>query len=301
MRLFWSLPANAARVDAHAGRLHDQAMQRVLALLVALMLAPAARAQSPAVDDYFAAVDRGEAELTQKYGPCANPKPGVKMEDYDAEAERLNRGLDPLMRLAVGRISLPRPFFGDGNLNPGLGCGLGTDALDGIRFWTGSGDNWSGLLVTTSDLLRRWLKKNEPDRPQLQADLDAAFRTSQLTTEVIDREAWREVFATLPIDKPTGVDAAFAFLGQSGNGSLIWPPTMISVYLRKRDRIFLADLSLAIKFTPIEACGDPNKPAWSEENLARFNQCWKERGAAEPAVVAATRQAQAFINALAAE
>jgi hypothetical protein len=288
-------------VAASYARRHHCHMQRMLASVLFLLAAPLAWAQSPAADDYFAAVDRGEAALTQKYGPCASPKPGVKMEDYDAEAERLNRGLDPLMRLAIGRISLPRPFFGDGNLNPGLGCGLGMDALDGIRFWTGSGDNWSGLLVTTSDLLRRWLKTNEPDRPQLQADLDAAFRTSQLTTEVIDREAWREVFAALAVDKPAGVDAAFAFLGQSGNGSLIWPPTMISVYLRKRDRIFLADLSLATKFTPIEACGDPNKPAWSEENLARFNQCWKERGAAEPAVVAATRQALAFINALAAE
>jgi hypothetical protein len=275
-------------------------MHRALAVLV-LLFAPAVWAQSPAFDEYVAAFDLGEAALTQKYGPCANLKPGVKMEDYDAEAERLNRGLDPLMRLAVGRISLPRPFFGDGNLNPGLGCGLGTDALDGIRFWTGSGDNWSSLLVTTNDLFRRWLKKNEPDRPQLQADLDAAFRTSQLNNEVTDREAWREVFAPLAIDRPAGVDAAFAFIGQSGNGSLIWPPNIISFYVRKRDRIFLADMTLAIKFTPIEACGDPNKPAWSEENLARFNQCWKERGASEPAFVAAARQAQAFVNALAAE
>ena len=276
-------------------------MQRVLALVVALLLAPAGWAQSPALDDYVAAVDRGEAALAQKYGPCANPKPGVKMEDYDAEAERLNRELEPLMRLVVGRISVPRPLFGEGTLNPGLGCGLGTDALDGIRFWTGAGDNWSSLLVTNTDLLRRWLKKNEPDRSQLQTDLDAAFRTSQLNTEVTDREAWREVFAPLAIDKPAGVDAAFAFLGQSGNGSLIWPPNIISFYVRKRDRIFLADMTLATKFTPIEACGDSNKPAWSEENQTRFNQCWKERGAAEPAFVAAARQAQAFVNALAAE
>jgi len=275
-------------------------MLRAFALLV-LLVAPCAWAQSPALDDYIASFDRGEAALTEKFGPCATPRPGIKMEDYDAEAERLNRGLDPLMRLVVGRVSLPRPFFGDGALNPGLGCGLGTDALDGIRFWTGSGDNWSSLLVTTNDLFRRWLKKNEPDRPQLQTDLDAAFRSGQLNTEVVDREAWREVFAALAIDKPVGVDAAFAFLGQSGNGSLIWPPNIISFYVRKRDRIFLADMTLATKFTPIEACGDPNKPTWSEENQTRFNQCWKERGASEPAFVAAGRQAQAFVNALAAE
>src|SRR5437879_13275554 len=61
MRLFRSLPANAARVDAHAGRLHDQAMQRVLTLRVALMLAPAARAQSRAFADYVASPDRVEA------------------------------------------------------------------------------------------------------------------------------------------------------------------------------------------------------------------------------------------------
>src|SRR5205814_8396228 len=158
--------------------LHHPSVYPTLALVVVLLLAAIAWAQSPAVDGYFAAVDRGEAALTQKFGPCANPNPGVKMEDYDADAERLNRGLDPLLRLVVGRVSLPRPFFGEGALNPGLGCGLGMDALDGIRFWTGSGDNWSSLLVTTTDLLRHWLKKNEPDRPQLQADPDAAFRTS---------------------------------------------------------------------------------------------------------------------------
>ena len=276
-------------------------MYRALAFLSVLLLAPSVWAQDSTADDYSAARDQGEAALTQKFGSCTDAKPDFKTEEYDAEAVRLNRGLDPLLRRAVGPITPPRPFSGEGELNPGLGCGLGMDALDGIHFWTGANDNWSTLLVTTGDLLRRWLKRNEPDHPQWQAELDAAFAGSQLTTDLIDREAWREVFAALPIDKPAGVDAAYAFLGQSGNGSLIWPPTMISFYVRKRDRIFLADLSLATKFTPIADCGDPNQPEFSDENLARFNNCWKQRGAKEPAFVAAGRQAQAFVNALAAQ
>ncbi len=205
------------------------------------------------------------------------------------------------MRRVIGPVTLPRPFASAGELNPGLGCGIGMDALDGLRYWTGAGDNWSSLLVTTPDLLRRWLKRYEPEHPQWQADFDAAFGSGELNTEVTDREAWREVFAPLSIEKPAGVDVVFAFLGESGNGSLIWPPTMISVYLRKRDRIFLVDLALDTKFTPIADCGDPNQPTPSDENVARFNNCWKQRGKGEPAFVAASRQAQAFVNALAAD
>jgi len=288
-------------MDARAPRLHDHAMHRVFVSLVFLLAAPSAWAQARAVDEYFAAVDRGEAALTREFGSCADAKPDFRMDDYNTAAERLNHELDLVMRRVIGPVTPPRPFSGTGDLNPGLGCGLGMDALDGIRFWTGAGDNWSTLLVTTPDLLRRWLKKYEPEHPQWQADLDAAFGSGELNTEMIDREAWREVFANLAIDKPAGVDATFAFLGQSGNGSLIWPPTIISVYVRKRDRIFLVDLALDAKFTPIAACGDPNQPTPSDESLARFNDCWKQRGANEPAFVAATRQAQAFVNALAAE
>jgi hypothetical protein len=287
-------------MDERVRSLHHQAMHRVFASLLLLLSTPCAWAQTRAVDEYLAAVDRGETALTREYGSCVDAKPDFKMDEYNAAAERLNHELEIVMRRVIGPVTPPRPFSGPGELNPGLGCGLGMDALDGIRFWTGAGDNWSTLLVTTGDLLRRWLKRYEPEHPQWQADLDAAFASGELNTEMIDREAWREVFATLPVDKPAGVDAVFAFLGQSGNGSVIWPPTMVSVYLRKRDRIFLVDLALDTKFTPIVACGDPNQPEPSDENAERFNKCWKQRGAQEPAFVAAGRQAQAFVNALAA-
>jgi hypothetical protein len=173
--------------------------------------------------------------------------------------------------------------------------------LDGIAFSTGgTGGIWSDLVVSTPALLVQWLKRYKPDYPAWQADPDDAFRRGDLTTELIDEETWREVFAVLPVDKPAGVDAAFAVLGESGNGDLQWPPRLLSFYVRKGDRIFLADMSLDVKFAPIEACGDPGKPEWSADNVARFNECWKERGAKEPAFEAAVRQAQAFVRALAA-
>ena len=277
-------------------------MHRISLLLFCLLIAPSAWGQQSAVDEYWAARERGEAALTQKFGSCADAKPDFKMDEYNAEAERLNGELEPLMRRVIGRATPPAPFSGDGSFAPGLGCGLGMDALDGIRLWAeGSGGaDGSSMVLTTAGLLRRWLQRNEPNHPQWQANLDAAFRSGDLNTEMIDAEAWREAFAILPIDKPAGLDAAFAVLGESGNGSLIWPPQMISFYVRKGDRIFLADLALATRFAPLEACGDPNKPTWSEENLARYNNCWKQRGDKEPAFADAVRQAQAFVDALAA-
>ncbi len=275
-------------------------MRRAFSLLVCLLIASQARAQPSAVDAYIAARDHSEAALAQKFGSCEHPKPALKTDAYDAEAQRLDRELEPLLRQAVGRAVLPRPFSGEGEFIPGLGCGLGADALDGLVFSTGgAGGNWSMMVVSTPELLRHWLRKYEPSHPAWQANPDEAFGRGDLTTDLIGRDSWREVFARLPIDKPAGVDAAFAVLGEGGNGDLMWPPRMISFYVRKGDRIFLVDLDLDTKFTPIEACGDPNKPMWSVENAARFNDCWKQRGAKDPAFAAAGRQAQAFVNALA--
>ncbi len=61
-------------------------------------------------------------------------------------------------------------------------------------------------------------------------------------------------FAFLPVDRPAGIDAVTVFLGTGGNGDLLWPPRLLSVYLRKGERVYVAWAELATKFTALEAC-----------------------------------------------
>ena len=283
-------------------------MRRVQAPLLFLfgflLVAAPAIGQQPTSADYLAARDRASAALVEKFGPCSKPKPGLSEDALDAEATRLSKELEPAMQRAIGHVDLPHEFSILHFQASGLGCGVGVDALDGLRFTNGpvSSDS-STMLVTTGDILRGWLKRNEPDHPEWQADPDTAFR-SRAGPDLMYRDGWWASFAAMPIDKPVGVDAVVVLLGEGGNGDLIWPPTGLSVYLRMRDRIVLADVALATPFVAIAACSNAERgtirpPDASPDALGRSNKCWEQRGRQEPAFTAAIRQAQDFVNQLA--
>jgi hypothetical protein len=166
-------------------------------------------------------------------------------------------------------------------------------------------------VVATSDaILRSRLARNSPTKPDSRRDLDADFARGDLKADLILSEAQFRPFAFLPVDKPAGIDALTALVGETASDFLIWPPTEISLYLRKGTRVYVADLKLATKFTLITAC-DPGKylveedggnywrPGGGEENLDRNNKCWEERGKNNLGVAAAIRQALAFVDDLA--
>ena len=87
----------------------------------------------------------------------------------------------------------------------------------------------------------------------------------------------------------------------------MWPPQLLAIYMRKGHRIYVADLALKTKFSPIAACDALRAEDWEKakasrtsfDQLARYNKCWEERGKDNPGIHAATRQAQAFIDDLA--
>lgn len=287
-------------------------LTRTLSGLVALLLAaPAATAQQSAVDDYFAAFERARATLIRESDKYPHqPWTKEQRNELDALHNRLSSDLEVAMRRIVGPVVAPKGFTGDGAWNGEVWTGLGADRLHGIAFRVHRTDHdWSELLVTTDEIMVKWLAKYIlPDNPQLRGDLDASFARGALSASIIDDDGWLASFASLAVDKPKGVDALTAFVGEGGNGDLIWPPQLLSIYLRKGHRIYLADTTLAIKFSPIAAC-DPGKelvemngvPVWKggNEALDRYNKCWEERGKDNRGIAAAAWQAQAFIDALA--
>jgi hypothetical protein len=189
------------------------------------------------------------------------------------------------------------------------------DALDGIVFSKREGLDYTVVLVTSDGILRRWLAlPPHPADAALQADPDTAFADGRLDSSVIDQASWRAVFAVMPIARPAGVDVASAFLGTGGNGDLFWPPRLIDAYVRKGDRVLIANAALETKFAAREACDAPRRAAEAKARLAQppefmrltqeaadaFNDCWMKRGRDQPAFAAALRQAQALVDDLAA-
>jgi hypothetical protein len=285
-------------------------MQRHLIAILALLVMSSAWAQQPTGIDYFAARDHARATLYEKFGKCgkaAFPTPGKEAE-FEVAVKRLDGELDAMMRRMLGLVVAPKGFSGPGSSNTSVAsCGVGMEALDGVVWSVTVGDRHTKMLMTPDAVLRRWLAINDPPQPELQAHLDAAFREARITAAVIDMDAWMEAFAFLPIDKPRDVDAASVFLGEGGNGSVIWPPLELGVYLRKRNRIYIAYVPLATPFAPLKACDTLRREAEvasgdrDELALKAFNKCWQERGRNEPAFAAAIRQAQSFIDDLAAQ
>ena len=275
----------------------------VALLLVWMMLGVSvASAQPPTAADFYAARDRARQELGWTSASCTG-RPDLTEDEFAALQARLAGELDALLRRVTGTVAAPKGFSGEGAWRPGLGCGLGMDALDGIAFSRSPGDDRATVLVTSDAILRRWLAQaavrrrlGADDRAwaALQADPDAAFADGTIDSSIVDFAAWREVFAFLLVARPAGVDAAVAYLGISGNGDLVWPPRLISVYLRRGDRIFLADADLATPFAALAACDARRR------TIDAFNACWKEWGGDQPEFAATQWQAQALVDALAA-
>lgn len=143
-----------------------------------------------------------------------------------------------------------------------------------------------------------WTSNGCPGRPDLKKEEVAALQARlevELDAGVITMDGWMAPFAFLPVDRPADVDAVTVFLGTGGNGDLFWPPRLLSIYLRKGDRVLIADAALATKFGALEACD-----ALRQESVDAFNDCWVKRGRDQPAFAAALRQARALVDELAA-
>src|SRR4030095_14954399 len=100
----------------------------ILLCVCALLGASAASAQQPTPGDFYAARDRARQELGWTSGSCAG-RPDLTESQFAARQVRFVAELDALLRRVIGSVAAPKGFSGEGAWRPGLGCGLGMDAL----------------------------------------------------------------------------------------------------------------------------------------------------------------------------
>jgi len=290
-----------------------------IALLFAGLVA---RAESPE-DAYIAARDKAIAEMKAKSAA------GTNIKQLDAEGERLHADLEPLLRRVLDPAA-PAGFHGPAAMRPNTVFPPEEDEeaglLDGFSF--SAADASGRVLVSTQGLLRRWLQghrswwKRGPSNPP--TDPVAAFHTAAFYTEAVGGGAAFSIFATVPIRKPQGADAAVALLVEESQDLATDPPDELAVSVIARGRVFIAAVATT-KLAPIAACTavqqafeakaeatrNPDVAARYGKNVdaflllenegeKAFQKCWAARLGRDPAFAAVTRQAQALADALAA-
>lgn len=275
-------------------------MRTILAFLL-LMASSAASAQSPE-QAYIAARERAIAELS-------------KLSDSQKEAEdsRLLRGLEPLLRQAIGPFAIPQGLGGDIKPSPDtLCCGVGDGMLDSLIVWADS----QRLVVTTEGLLQYWLQthKNWWKDDPIPTDPEQAFRSDAFLS-LATASDWRVTpFAPLAIAKPAGANLAVAMLVMENQGILLGPPRQIAVSVIKGGKVFIAVVKATAADPPISACGaiydDYRTKAEAaggavtlqlqEQAQASFDKCWAERAKGDHAFPALTKEAQDLADRLAA-
>jgi hypothetical protein len=263
---------------------------------IVLLFSSTASAQQPSAADFYAAYARAREEIQpflfvpQEQARLAETLPKVEGE------------LEAMVRRIVGPVSTPKGFTGTGRWNGDWGLVGREKGVSGIGFSRGEPvSRYPYLLVSTMELLREW-----PSLPPgLRSDPEAVFRDGLMSSmEVMFKGFWSVTVGFLPIKTPAGIDAAFASASTNGNGFLgVWPARSISIYVRKGDRIYIADLPPAVEFPETVSCGVDLRAATDilDPSLLRplAKRCWEGGGKAQPASVAAARQAQKFIDDLA--
>lgn len=264
-----------------------------------LLFSSAAGAQQPTAAGFYAAYAREHDRITPAL--FASPKSSEEAR-LVATLPQVERVLEAMVRRLIGApLSTPKGFIGDGHWN-------GTwdnfeRGVAGIGFSQGEpiGDH-AYMLVTTMDLLRQWPLLP----PEVRDDPEALFRDGlQSASEIVFKGVWSVTMGFLPVKTPAGIDVALATASSSGNGFLgVWPPTTISIYMRRGDRIYIASVPPRVAFPPIVSCGIDLQAAQgiTDPVLLRplAKRCWEGGGKNEPATAAATRQAQEFIDDLSA-
>ena len=280
----------------------------ILLLLLMLLAAPLARAQTPAEQAYVTARKNAVAELEQKFD-AQTLTPG--------EEDQVKGRLQAQLLDVLGAISPPKGFSGPGRFNGAtICCGMGAGALDGIAFGTGN----NIVVVTSAGVLGLWLE----------TDPKTTLETNDMSYDsALDRSAAVGALVPLPVRLPVGASTAVAWLAVECNGECTLPQHLVLAVI-KGDRAYIAMVDPMLPAAaPLQACDavlkaavDKYKTAYAAFDAARetpkaydllmtatrlekeggeaVEKCWKDHAKGEPAFPALTRQAQALADALAA-
>ena len=216
--------------------------QRLIFVILLLLAAPVAWAQSSEEQAYLAARERMAADLTAK----SQMKKYIDMRKFGladylntkfhAEYDRKRRRLEGRLRSLLGPIVLPDGYAGLGMLNKDLCCWGGVTGVDGLRFDASSG-GW--VIVTTEGLTRRWLADNKGFflvNAKPPADVAEALRSETFFIWGANAATYLSLIMPLQIRVPPGAAAAFAQLAGEDRSM----PDRIAVTLLKDEKVYIA-------------------------------------------------------------
>jgi hypothetical protein len=283
----------------------------LLALILSVSAAVCALAASP-VDAYIAARDA----YVKKF---ADVDPGN--EAYDKAHDAALRDLAARLKKIIG----PSEFKGfpkEPTINlESLSSGdKGFGMLDALRY--SSRDEKTQIVVTTQELLDKWLRANKDEVPQ---DAAAALKSEAFLTRALYTDAAFFTYAELPVANPG--DAAFASALLVARSQDVGPlaPDEIVVALTRGARVYLVTTPAAAKVSLNAACDNVRKQSEAraqrvldeyqktepkdeklfdrythiqEEADQAYRGCFASRAKSERWFPALVKQAQGLVDAL---
>jgi hypothetical protein len=261
---------------------------------------------------YLAARDRAN-EIEQK-AQAASAAPSK------AEDARLWAAIDAPLRLLVGSQP-PNGFSGPATISPGklLYGDIGAGALDGFSYRATDGSG--SVVVTTEDLLRRWLKRTKTDfaDAKFPTDPKQALQSDNFYTRAIEIYYPVMIIEPLPIRTPATAKDALAVWMEVREDKSSETPTNIAVTLQKGELFYIAVVQAKTKLTPDSGCAqaraaleektegvplndqkaidDADRLAAAAE--AGFRACWTEQIRHQGLLPALTNEAQQIAESLA--
>jgi hypothetical protein len=282
----------------------------LLAILFLCLGASASRAVTPE-DAYLQARDKYLAKIK------AMEKAKASSDKVDAENSRDSADLEKRLRDIIGEMKV-KDFPPGGKLNLGAlsQSDIGYGMLDGLVYSDSDG-NWPQLVVTTPDLLSKWLvaAAKEKDRSnRLPADLKSALDLDQFYTSSIGSDAAFTKDANLAVTRPDGVELAHAVLGGWAQDIGPNPNRLVVVTLIKGDRVYIGSMQPKTAIGEIAACqeiwtrfqqeAEAKRSASTKQSEKEFEANQKREAKADAdfhACFIKSAPTQAFYPALAAE
>jgi len=275
-------------------------MCRLLAVLLVLVAAPLAYAQTSEDRAYVAAREQAVAALETGYGSLPRPVDEAAWRRTQQAAESR---LKSLLQGILARHRLPERFSVIGFHPDPLCCAATAGSLDGLLLSNGR----LRAVVTTEGILRLWLGGRDPREAIASDDVDYP--------RALNADAAVRIFSALPVAKPAGADLAIGRLVIKGQDSARLPLHIVVAVIRNGLvylSLFPASLEPADAAAPCDALWrEVSERYRSSDDIesrrdinaiagAQLERCARAHGG-KPLFPGLGRRAQRTVNALAAD
>jgi hypothetical protein len=256
-------------------------------------------------DAYIATRDAAIAQIKA----AADVERRGSMDHYDdkvlAAEEKARAGLEQQMRTIVGPVAIKgMPAKAAFNLDTLIENDDTFGLLDGMVY--GAVDAKTRVIVTTDNLLRRWLVRHKDwwgkDSTNVPQEPSAAVKESGFYTQAVMTDAAIVRFAELPIRKPAGAAFGFAMLAARTQDRAPDKADEIFVALAQGGKVFVAYTKEFNAVGPAPACAvapSAGKTMEEERNSdMEFLRCFAEQAPRQNGFAAAVQAAQALADRL---